>query len=120
MTETRSDSGSVTFERGSPVQIITDRVFGYVDDSERLLKVLRRFGYRFLERQPVVRSSRWVRPLPLWLCHWVGIRALRAYNEVLGWLWWHGLIALARDEGVMTTWRDIRPPIERRGWRRRN
>lgn len=66
-------------------------------------------GYRLVEHEQVYRVSRYVRPLPLWLCHRVGVAAHRFYHQSVGWLYDHGLIGLACDEGVMFRLRDIRP-----------
>ena len=108
MTETREDNGTVRYEKGSPVQMITDRLF-HAGDSEFLLKVLRRLGYRFLEREPALRGSRWVRPLPLWVLHWAGIHVFRAWWGGIEWLYRHGVLRLACDEGVMVRLIDLRP-----------
>ena len=71
--------------------------------------ILRRQGYRFVERLPSLRASQYVRPLPLWLLHRAGVFLIRMYWGALNRLYRAGLIHFAKDEGVIATWRDIRP-----------
>lgn len=78
-------------------------------------------GYRPVERGPWDRTTKYVRPLPLWLCHWVIIAAHRALWDSLKWLYRLGIIRLACDEAVVPRLRDIRPwPMRGRSWTRRS
>ena len=70
--------------------------------------ILRRGGYRFVERLPALRASRYVRPLPLWFLHRTGLFLLTMYWGILDRLYHVGIIHFAKDEGVVVTWRDIR------------
>ena len=71
--------------------------------------IIRMGGYRFVERLPSLRASQYVRPLPLWLLHRAGIFLLRTYWGILDRFYRAGIIHFVKDEGVMVTWRDIRP-----------
>ncbi len=71
--------------------------------------ILRMGGYRFVERLPWLRASRYVQPLPLYLLHRTGVFLLRAYWDILERLYRAGIIHFANDEAVVATWRDIRP-----------
>jgi hypothetical protein len=78
-------------------------------------------GYRPVERYPWDRTTKYVRPFPLWLCYYTVLGANRSFSRGLGWLYRFGLIRLACDEGVMPRLRDIRPwPMRGRAWTHRS
>ena len=66
-------------------------------------------GYRPLEYDILMRATRYVRPLPLWFCHELGIALYHAFWGSLRWLYRHGVIRLACDASVRVRLRDIRP-----------
>lgn len=99
----------VDFEDGSLVQLITDRVLREPD----LQRYLSRRGYRRVERDPMRRGARYVRPWLLWALHMVGVWYLRTFWNGVSWLFVHRVIALSVDEEVAAYWHNIRPPLKR-------
>ena len=91
---------------------LTDRVMAHMGEY---LPSLASLGYRSVERDHYLRINRYVRPLPLWLCHRAGVAAHRFYRQSVGWLYDHSLISLACDEDMIWRFRDIRPwPFSKR------
>lgn len=98
---------AITFEKPLPfVTIVTDRA---LDQSDVLAGMLRLAGYRAVERDIYIAAERYVRPLPLWVVHWLVVRAHRRYWNALGWLVRRGVLRLAVGPEVMPRFRDLRP-----------
>ncbi len=116
IASTQEDEWTLVYHRGSPVAIITDRVFSQNRDRGFFEKVLRRWGYRRVGREPMMQATRYVRPWLLWALHMVGAWYLRTFWNGVNWLYEHRLIAISVDEGVAAYWHNIRPPLRR--WRR--
>ena len=89
-----------------PVITVTTRALeSWREDAPTIESV----GYRFVEHMPFLPARRYVRPLPLWLCHKLGIALYGSFWGSLRWLYRRGVIRLANCEGTKTRLCDIRP-----------
>ena len=102
----------MSYPRRPHVIIVTQLAFSRWRPAVYQLPYL---GYRLVEREPYLHATRYVRPLPLWLCHRAGVAALNSYRKSIVWLYDRGLIGLACDVGAIWRFRDIRPwPFSKR------
>jgi hypothetical protein len=98
---------AITFENPMTyVALVSDKA---IWSSDVLLTLLKQNGYRALERDLSMRTMRYVRPLPLWVAHWVGVRSYWGFWLTVRWLYRHKIIRLANTPAVPTRLRDIRP-----------
>lgn len=88
------------------VSLVADRVIG---DSKMVLRLLKHHGYRAVDRDPSMRATRYVRPLPLWAVHWISVRVNRGFWQTLYWLCERGVLRRVNDPGTITRLRDLRP-----------
>ena len=104
---TQEDEWVIGLQRGPPVIIVTDR---FIHTHARLFEgLVRQWGYRQTERYPLIRGSIFVRPLPLWLLHRLGITLYRRFWGTIQWLYDHHIVRFACTEGQRVRLIDIRP-----------